>query len=119
LLPQILGVIAWTTLGTKYKILTCDTSDDNVKIFKSIAWTYGPCIAVFKHLRLVIIIDAGFLLGRYKDRLLMMCEYDAGNKLLPLAFRIVNKEKSLKNLKSCRTDVPRAYAKFKLSSFLL
>jgi hypothetical protein len=37
LLPQILGVIARTTPGTKYKILTCDTSDGNVKIFKSIA----------------------------------------------------------------------------------
>jgi hypothetical protein len=37
LLPQILVAIARTTLGTKYIILVCDISDDNVKIFKSIA----------------------------------------------------------------------------------
>jgi MULE transposase domain len=92
LLPQILGVIARTTSGTKYKILTFGTSYDNVKIFKSIAWAYGPYIIAFKHLRPVITIDTGFLSGRYKDRLLMTCGYDAENKLLPLAFGIVDEE---------------------------
>jgi hypothetical protein len=87
-----LEVIAHTTPDIKYKILTCDTSDDNVKMFKSIAWAYGPCIAVFKYLKLVIIIDARFLSGRCKGRLLMVCRYDADNKFLPLSFRIVNKE---------------------------
>jgi hypothetical protein len=33
----ILWVIAQTTLEIKYKILTCNTSDDAVKVFKSIA----------------------------------------------------------------------------------
>jgi MULE transposase domain len=70
----------------------CDTSDDNVKIFKSITWAYRPCIATFKHLRSVITIDVGFLLGRYKGRLLMACGYDAENKFFPLAFEIVNEE---------------------------
>jgi hypothetical protein len=68
----------------------CDTSDDNVKMFKSIAWAYRPCIAAFKYLRFVITIDAGFLSGRYKGRLLMACGYDVENKLIPLAFEIVN-----------------------------
>jgi hypothetical protein len=31
LLPQILETIARTTPGIKFKILTCDTSDNNVK----------------------------------------------------------------------------------------
>jgi MULE transposase domain len=92
LLSQILGVIAQTTLSTKYKILTRDTSDDNVKIFKFIVWAYGPCITVFKYLRNIITIDARFLSGHYKDRLLMACGYDTNNKLLPLTFRIVNEE---------------------------
>jgi MULE transposase domain len=87
-----LEAIARTTPGTKFKILTCDTSDNNVKIFKSIVWAYGPCIAAFKYLRPVITIDAGFLLGRYKGRLLMTCEYDAENKVIPLTFEIVNVE---------------------------
>jgi MULE transposase domain len=89
LLPQILGAIARITPGIKFKISTCDTSDDNVKIFKSIAWAYGPCIAAFKHLRPFITIDAGFLSGPDKGRLLMACGYDAENKLIPLAFGIV------------------------------
>jgi hypothetical protein len=92
LLPQILEAIAQTTPGIKFKISTCDTSDNNVKMLKSIVWAYGPCIAVFKHLRPVITIDAGFLSGRYKGRLLMACGYDAENKVIPLAFRIVNAE---------------------------
>jgi MULE transposase domain len=70
----------------------CDTSDDNIKIFKSIAWAYGPCIAAFKHLRLVITIDTGFLSDRYKGRLLIACGYDAKNKLIPLTFEIVDAE---------------------------
>jgi MULE transposase domain len=87
-----LGAIARTTPGIKYKILTCDTSDDNVNMFKSIAWAYGPCITTWKYLRPVIIIDTGFLLGRYKGRLLMACGYDTENKLIPLAFGIVDAE---------------------------
>jgi MULE transposase domain len=61
-------------------------------MFKPIVWAYGPCIAAFKHLRPVITIDAGFLSGRYKGRLLMTCGYDAENKVIPLVFGIVNAE---------------------------
>jgi hypothetical protein len=62
LLSQILGAIARTTPSIKYKMSLYDTSDDNVKIFKSIALAYGPCIAVFKPLtldfyRVVIRVD--------------------------------------------------------------
>jgi hypothetical protein len=87
-----LGAIARTTLGTKYKILTCDTSDDIVKVLKSIAWAYGQCIEAFKHLRPILTIDVGFLSGHYKGRLLMACGYDGGNKPLSLASRIMDKE---------------------------
>jgi MULE transposase domain len=92
LLSQILKTIAWTTPGTKFKISTCDTSDNNVKIFKSIVWAYGQCIAAFKHLRPVITIDTGFLSCRYNCRLLMACGYDAENKVIHLAFGIMNAE---------------------------
>jgi hypothetical protein len=87
-----LRAIARTTPGIKFKLSTCNTSDDNVKIFKSIVWAYGPCIAIFKHLKHVITIDVGFLSGRYKSRLLMACGYDTENKLIPLAFGIVDAE---------------------------
>jgi MULE transposase domain len=96
LLSQILGAIARTTSGIKYKILTYDTSDDNVKLFKSIDWAYKPCVVAFKYLSPVIIIDVRFLSCRYKGRLLISCGYDAQNKLLPLEFGIVN-EKNMNN----------------------
>jgi MULE transposase domain len=44
------------------------------------------------HLKHIIIIDVEFLSDRYKARLLIVCEYNAENKLLPLAFGIVNEE---------------------------
>jgi hypothetical protein len=72
--------------------LTCDTSDNTIKVLKSITWAYGSCIEAFKHLRPVRIIDTGFLLGHYKGRLLMVCGCDAEIKLLPLAFGIVDEE---------------------------
>jgi hypothetical protein len=96
LLPQILEAITQTTPGTKYKILTCDTSDDNVKILKSITWAYGPCIAAFNYLRPVITIDIRFLSVYYKGRLLIACRYEEENKLLSLAFEIMN-EKNMDN----------------------
>jgi MULE transposase domain len=92
LLSQILGVIARTTLRIKYKILTCDTSNDTVKVFKSIVGAYGPCIEEFIYLTPIIIIDAGFLSGHYEGRLLMAYVYDAKNNLIPLAFRIMDEE---------------------------
>jgi MULE transposase domain len=61
-------------------------------MFKSITWAYEPCIAVFKYLRPVITIDAGFLSGIYKGRLSMVCRYDIENKILPLTFGILIEE---------------------------
>jgi hypothetical protein len=87
-----LGAIARTTLEIKYKILTCDISYGTIEVFKSIAQAYRPCIEVLKHLRPVITIDDGFLSGYYKGRLLMIYGYDAENKLLRLAFEIVDEE---------------------------
>jgi hypothetical protein len=92
LLPQILGMFVRTTHGIKYKILTCDTSNDNIKIFKSIVWSYRLCIEAFKHLRPVITIDVGFLSDRYKGILLMTYGYDVENKLFSLTLRIMDKE---------------------------
>ena len=59
--------------------------------FEAVAWAFGPCIAAFQYLRPVISIDACFLSGRYEGRLLIACGYYAENKLLPIAFAIVQK----------------------------
>ena len=58
------------------------------------AWVFGPCIEAIPYLHPLISVDACFLLGRYKGRLLIACGYDANNQLIPLAFAIVEKEDS-------------------------
>ncbi|KAJ1702202.1 hypothetical protein LUZ63_001981 [Rhynchospora breviuscula] len=91
-LPSILLAIQKTTPGTQIKWLTESVGDPNRAMFKAAAWAYGPCIAAVPYLRPVISIDASFLSGRYKGTLLPACGYDPEQRLLPLAFAIVEKE---------------------------
>jgi hypothetical protein len=58
---------------------------------------FGPCIAAWPYLRLVLTIDAGFLSGRYVDKLFMACGYDAEQQLLSLVFVVIAGEKSMAN----------------------
>ncbi|KAJ1689385.1 hypothetical protein LUZ63_013540 [Rhynchospora breviuscula] len=81
-----------TTPGTQIKWLTESVGDPNRAMFKAAAWAYGPCIAAVPYLRPVISIDASFLSDRYKGTLLAACGYDPEQRLLPLAFAIVEKE---------------------------
>jgi hypothetical protein len=46
----------------------------------------------FRHCRPVFSIDDTFLLGKYQDTLLIVISVDANNKLVPLAFALVEKE---------------------------
>jgi hypothetical protein len=55
------------------------TNNSNYKLFQGVCWAFGPGIRAFKHYRPVIGIDATFLLGRYKGRLITACDYDAGD----------------------------------------
>ena len=62
------------------------------RYFNRAAWAFGPCIEAFQHLRPVITVDACFLSGRYKGKMLIATGYDAENQLLPLAFSLVDTE---------------------------
>jgi hypothetical protein len=55
------------------------------------------CIVALSYLRSVLIIDAGFLLGRYAGKLFMACGHDTEQQLLPVAFVVVAGEKSVAN----------------------
>jgi hypothetical protein len=119
MLPSLLAAIQNSTYGTKYIIETVSSTKFGVEIFDRVAWafgpcivpstkfgveifdrvawTFGPCIAAWPYLRPVLIIDAGFLSGRYADKLFMACGYDAEQQLLPLAFAVVAGEESVAN----------------------
>jgi hypothetical protein len=94
LLTPLLEAIKATNPGTRYQILSQPMTREGHRAFKCVAWAFGPCIEAVPYLRPVISIDASFLSGRYRGRLLIACGYDAENKLLPLAFAIVEKEDS-------------------------
>ena len=91
LLIPFLEAIRVKNPGTKYVLLSKPMTLEGHREFRCVAWAFGPCIAAVPHLRPVISVDASFLSGRYKGRLIMACGYDANNKLIPLAFAIVEK----------------------------
>jgi hypothetical protein len=77
MLPSLLPAIQNSTYDTKYIIEMTSLTKFGVEIFDRIAWTFGLCIAAWSHLRPVLTIDAGFLLGRYAGKLFKICDYDA------------------------------------------
>ncbi|BAT03054.1 Os07g0661150 [Oryza sativa Japonica Group] len=94
LVTPLLEAMKASNPGTKYQLLSNPTSPEGHQSFKCLAWAFGPCIESVPYLRPVISVDASFLSGRYRGRLLIACGYDAENRLLPLAFAIVEKEDS-------------------------
>jgi MULE transposase domain len=97
ILLSLLAAIQNFTYGTKYIIETTPSTKFGVEIFDRVAWTFGSCIAAWPYLRPVLTIDAGFLSGRYVDKLFMACSYDVEQQLLPLTFYVVACEESVVN----------------------
>ena len=92
LIVPLLEAIKRSNPGTQYKIVSKPTTKPGYRFFMRAAWAWGPCIAAVGHLRPVISIDACFLSGRYKGKLLIVTGYDAENQLIPLAFGLVENE---------------------------
>jgi MULE transposase domain len=57
-----------------------------------VCWAYCPAIKAFKHYKSVIGIDDTHLSGRYKEKMLVACGFDAEDQLVPLAFALVDTE---------------------------
>ena len=55
---------------------------------------FGQCIEAFKHCRDVFSIDGTFLTWKYEAMLLIAIGIDACRQLVPLAFRLVEKERT-------------------------
>jgi hypothetical protein len=55
-------------------------------------WCFGQCVEAFSHCKPVLSIDGTFLTSKYKGTLLIAISIDAVNRLLPLAFALVEKE---------------------------
>jgi hypothetical protein len=69
-----------------------DAWKDGRQIFFCAFWCFSQCVEAFRHYRPVFSIDGTFLIGKYRGKLLIAISYDANNKLVPLAFALVEKE---------------------------
>ena len=78
--------------GTRYWWHTIPRDEFGDTILRYVFWAFAPCIEGFRHCKPVISIDGTHLYGKYRGVLLIAMATDANNKVLPLAFTVVDKE---------------------------
>jgi hypothetical protein len=92
-LPVLLNAIKAVNLGMHYEYIPRpDSWKDGRQIFFRAFWCFPQCVEAFWHCRLVFSIDGTFLIGKYRGTLLIAISCDANNKLVPLAFSLVERE---------------------------
>ena len=60
--------------------------------FHQIFWSFRPCINEFQYCKFVVQVDGTWLYGKYKGTLLVTVAQDGNNKILPIAFAIIEGE---------------------------
>ena len=91
-MPCFLTGLKDASPGTKYKLIVDDNYERGTCTFKSVFWAFRPCIVGFKKCSPMISIDATYLYGKYKGKLMIAMVIDANNKIYPVAFTIVESE---------------------------
>ena len=56
---------------------------------------YKACIEAFKHCRPVFYVDETFFYGKYKMCLLTVEAIDGDDKIFPVAFAVIHREKMI------------------------
>ncbi|XP_027118555.2 uncharacterized protein [Coffea arabica] len=91
-LPQYLDALVQSNPGTVVEWSHHSDSSDRVKTFMYVFWAFGQAIEAFHMCRPVICIDGTHLSGEYKGKLLVAVTQDANNKILPIAYAIVDEK---------------------------
>ena len=78
--------------GTRYNYHTIPRPYEGTALLHYVYWAFAPCIAAFQYCRPAISIDETHLYGKYKGVLMIAMAIDANQKVLPLAFAVVDKE---------------------------
>ncbi|KAE8788107.1 hypothetical protein D1007_37892 [Hordeum vulgare] len=99
-LPRLLGAIVATNPGMVHVVepygeKTRIHNGKRVREFGRAFWTFKQCVRAFQHCRPVISIDGTFLTGQFKGTLLVAIASDANNRLMPLAFALVEAENNI------------------------
>ncbi|XP_050254946.1 uncharacterized protein LOC126700806 [Quercus robur] len=79
-------------LGTQYSYHTIAKPLEGTTLLRYVYWAFAPCIAAFQYCKPVISIDGTHLYGKYKGVLMIAMATDANQKVLPIAFAVVDKE---------------------------
>ncbi|XP_050285509.1 uncharacterized protein LOC126725035 [Quercus robur] len=78
--------------GTQYSYHTIPKPLEGTTLLRYVYWAFAPCIAAFQYCRPMISIDGTHLYGKYKGVLMIAMTTDANQKVLPIAFAVVDKE---------------------------
>ncbi|KAK1667171.1 hypothetical protein QYE76_055330 [Lolium multiflorum] len=96
-IPRLLLAMAATNPGMVHVVEPSATKmtlhdGKRVRVFHRAFWSFEQCTRAFEHCRPVIAVDGTFLTGQYKGTLLVAIASDASNRLVPLAFALVEIE---------------------------
>nr|XP_027069017.1 uncharacterized protein LOC113694296 [Coffea arabica] len=91
-LPRYVDALMKSNQDTVIRWLHRSDSTDHVKTFKYVFWAFGPAIDAFHMCRPVICVDGTHLRGEYKGKLLVAVTQDANNRIIPIAYAIVDEE---------------------------
>jgi hypothetical protein len=92
-LPVLLNAIKAVNPDMHYEYIPRpDAWKDGRQIFFRAFWCFPQCVEAFRHCRPVLSIDGTFLVGKYRGTLLIAISCDTNNKLVPLAFALVERE---------------------------
>ena len=58
-------------------------------------WCFPQCVEAFKHCKPVISVDGAFLTGKYRGALLIVTGMHGEDRLIPLAFSLVEGETTI------------------------
>jgi hypothetical protein len=92
-LPVLFNTIKAMNPGMHYEYVPRpDALINGRQIFFRACWCFPQCVKAFRNCRLVFSIDGTFLIGKYHGTLLIAISCGANNKLVPLAFSLVDRE---------------------------
>ena len=90
-LPKFMAAIRAENPGSYVNYKSLAPTDEGA-VLKRVFFTFGPLVHAFIHCKPVITIDATFLFGKYKEKLLIAMASDADNHILPIAFAFCDEE---------------------------
>ena len=99
-IPRLLAAMAYRNPGMTHLLQRHPTNTRTVKgvkypVFGRAFWCFRPCVEAFKHCRPFLCVDVTFLTGKFKGTLFVAISCDADNRLVPLAFALVEKEDNI------------------------